>query len=447
MTTNISVPTATTTATATATVTTPHFRSKLNANPPADGVTKILSRSSPARGIITYTLQVGKTAVPDVSITELMDYISEYDLEVFENQEFEKDIKEEEIRQKERLAVKAHRPRQSRSVSSSDRDGSVSGTSNSGSDGKNTRTTTGGRQRPTYTQFYPKQRAPRGSLKQPVSVRNGGENIVYNSRTSTNIDTADPRDSKRRRVREDRSMSSAQDDAESIYSVASPNPPPTQPLSAMEQAAGLLSDTHESDPMELDEETDNDVSIPIRQPTAPAIKGENKDKAATSAFFTFREHAAPRFSSSSSQRLSAKDKLVASLTAQQATTTFTMPSASNSLNPSLNNNATRQAVVDLNESSESEEDSENSEVYTVEKILTHNKSDPSSHNKSVHGEKPVMLYLVKWEGYDDTTWEPATSFQDDDVLQEYWAQQAQMQKQKPLASSSKNTAILKGQKK
>jgi hypothetical protein len=368
-----------------------------------------------------------------------MDYVSEHDLEVFENQEFEKDIKEEETKQKERLAAKAQqRHRQNRSVSSSDRDGSVSGTSHSGSDGKNTRTTTGGRQRPTYTHFYPKQRAARGSLKQPVSVRNGGENILYNSRTSTDIDTADHRDSKRRRVREDRSMSSAQDHAESIYSVASLNPPPIQPPSAMEQAAGLLSDTHESDPMELDEETDNDVSIPIRQPTRPATK------AATSAFFTFREHAAPK----SSQPLSAKDKLVASLTAQQAAATSTMPSASNSLNPSSNNNnATRQAVVDLNESSESEEDSDNSEVYTVEKIITHNKSDPSSHNKSVHGEKPVMLYLVKWEGYDDTTWEPATSFQDDDVLQEYWAQQAQKQKQKPLASSSKNTAILKSQKK
>ncbi|KAI4793474.1 hypothetical protein E4T44_12651, partial [Aureobasidium sp. EXF-8845] len=407
------------------------------------GVTKILSRSSPARGVITYTLQVGKTAVPDVSIRELMDYISEHDLEVFENQEFEKDIKEEETRQKEHLAAKAQqRLGQNRSVSPSDRDGSVSGTSHSGSDGKDTRTTTGGRQRPTYTQFYPKQRASRGSLKQPVSVRNGGENILYNSRTSTDVDTVDHRDSKRRRVREDRSTSSAQDDAESIYSVGSPNPPPTQPPSAMEQAAGLLSDTHESDPMELDEETDNDVSIPIRQPTGPATK------AATSAFFTFREHAAPKSSSSSSQPLSAKDKLVASLTAQQAAATSKMPSASNSLNPSSNNNnATRQAVVDLNESSELEEDSDNSEVYTVEKIITHNKSDPSSHNKSVHGEKPVMLYLVKWEGYDDTTWEPAMSFQDDDVLQEYWAQQAQKQKQKPLASSSKNTAILKGQKK
>jgi hypothetical protein len=252
-----------------------------------------------------------------------------------------------------------------------------------------------------------------------------------------NVDTTDHRDNKRRRLREDRdrSMASAHD-AESIYSVASLDPP-TQPPSAMEQAAGMLTDTHESDPMELDEESgnDNDIDMPIRQQTTTSGEvAREKNKAATSAFFTFRDQ--PK----SSRTLSAKEKLVASLTARQATES-TMPpaSASNSINPNTNNSS-RQAVVDLNDS-ESEEDSDGSEVYTVEKILAHNKSDPSSHNKSVHGEKPVMLYLVKWEGYDDTTWEPATSFQDDDVLQEYWSQQAQ--KQKP----SKDTAILKGQRK
>jgi hypothetical protein len=252
-----------------------------------------------------------------------------------------------------------------------------------------------------------------------------------------NVDTTDHRDNKRRRLREDRdrSMASAHD-AESIYSVASLDPP-TQPPSAMEQAAGMLTDTHESDPMELDEESgnDNDIDMPIRQQTTTSGEvAREKNKAATSAFFTFRDQ--PK----SSRILSAKEKLVASLTARQATES-TMPpaSASNSINPNTNNSS-RQAVVDLNDS-ESEEDSDGSEVYTVEKILAHNKSDPSSHNKSVHGEKPVMLYLVKWEGYDDTTWEPATSFQDDDVLQEYWSQQAQ--KQKP----SKDTAILKGQRK
>lgn len=272
----------------------------------------------------------------------------------------------------------------------------------------------------------------------------------------------DHRDVKRRRLREDRdgSMSSAQD-TKSVYSMASLDPPTiSQPPSAMEQAAGLLSDAHESDHMDLDddESENNDIGMPIRQPTAPI---RDKDKAATSAFFTFRDHAVP----STQKQASAKEKLVAELSGRQASTApakaaaaaqGTIPSASASASSlhgaksSSNINSTRQAVVNLNDSesdSESEDDSDSSEVYTVEKILAHNKSDPRSHNKSVHGEKPVMLYQVKWEGYDDTTWEPATSFQDTDVLQEYWAQQAQKQKQKSLASSSKdNGAALKGQR-
>jgi hypothetical protein len=154
-----------------------HFQSRLNTRAPDDNVAKIISRSSPARGVFTYTLQVGDVAVPNVSIAEMMDYVSEYDLEVFENQEFEKEIKEEATRQKERLAVKTHAGvlRQNRSVSLSE--GSVSGASLSS---ENNRTTAGGRQRPTYTHFYPKQRAPRGSLKAATSTRNGGKyNIVY----------------------------------------------------------------------------------------------------------------------------------------------------------------------------------------------------------------------------------------------------------------------------
>ena len=30
-----------------------------------------------------------------------------------------------------------------------------------------------------------------------------------------------------------------------------------------------------------------------------------------------------------------------------------------------------------------------------------------------------MLYRVKWKGYEETTWEPATSFEDESILQEY----------------------------
>lgn len=145
------------------------FHSKLNTKAPNE-VAKIISRSSPTREAVTYTLLVGDIEIPSVSPAEVVEYISEHDLEVFENQQFERDIKEEEAKQKERLAAKAQAQaqalRQDRSVSSSsDSDGRDTDSSRSG---ENTRVTTGGRQRPTYTHFYPKQRAPRGSSK-PVA--------------------------------------------------------------------------------------------------------------------------------------------------------------------------------------------------------------------------------------------------------------------------------------
>ncbi|KAH0009533.1 3-hydroxyacyl-CoA dehydrogenase type-2, partial [Aureobasidium melanogenum] len=376
---------------------------------------------------------------------DVTDYVSAYDLEVFENQSFEHDINEEEIKLKERLAAKVQARRQNRttdsdssSESSSTRARSVSGAPLSSSE--NVRSTAGGRQRPSYTHFYPKQRAPRGSQKPTIST---AEPQVNNHR-----------DSKRRRLREDRdgSLSSTQDVQSSV---ASPNLR-SQPPSAMEQAAGLVSDTQEdSDPMEVDDESDNDIDMPIRQPihgvsdAAKQAVRDKKGKGAASAFFTFRNHAVPPASRSvapnSPQALFAKAKLVASLTERQAARDSTkastlLASVSNSLRTidttKSANDSTPQATANPPScDADSGSDSEGSEVYAVEKILAHGLSDPKSHDKSVHGDKPVMLYHVKWEGYDATTWEPATSFQDTDVLQAYWFEHAQKykQKQKPAA--------------
>ncbi|CAD0106455.1 unnamed protein product [Aureobasidium uvarum] len=427
-----------------------HFHTRLSRKAPINGETKIISRSSPSRGVVTYTLQIGVVSVPNVSITEVTDYVSAHALEIFENQKFEHDINEAEKRQKDLMAAKAYARKQNRildadtaSDSSSARARSVSGTPFSGAE--HSRATVGGRQRPTYTHFYPKQRAPRGSLKTTTFTHNNGPYGTTESRGNGNH-----RDSKRRRMREDRAGS----DVQSIYSVVSPDPP-TQPPSAMEQAAGLISDARESDPMELDDESDCDVDMPIRQPTpsvsatADEVVRDDKGKGAASAFFTFRDHAMPP----APQPLSAKAKLVASLTARQVSTTpakASMPSAStfSSVRPTETQNSSvnpaRQAVVDLDDS-DADSDSDESEVYIVEKILAHSLSDPRSHNKSVRGDKPVMLYQVKWEGYDDTTWEPEASFQDRDVLEQYLAQQEQKQKekqkqkQKLVASSPKDT--------
>lgn len=442
------------------------FQTRLDSKAPINEKTKIISRSSPSNGMVTYTLQIGTVSVPDVSLAEVTDYVSEHDLEVFENGTFENDIKEEELKQKQRLAAKAQARRYDRisgpdsSSESSPRARSMSGAPLSGSE--NVRVTAGGRQRPSYTHFYPKQRAPRGSLK-PVTIHTTAEPQVKNSKPDilyiyckaflTNTFKAGHRDRKRRRLREDRDDStSSAHDAESVYAY--------QPPSAMEQAAGLVSDAHEeSDLMEIDDESDNDIDMPIRQPTRDASNtaeqaARGKGKGSENAFFTFGDihPGSSSVAHNPPQPLSAKAKLVASLTerqtpvtsARETTKASTLPasaSVSNSprtfdtIKPSVNTSV-YQAVSNINgppdadSGSDSGSDSEDSEVFAVEKILAHGLSDPKSHDKSIHGEKPVMLYHVKWEGYDATTWEPATSFQDTDMLQEYWIQQAQKQKYK-----------------
>ena len=56
--------------------------------------------------------------------------------------------------------------------------------------------------------------------------------------------------------------------------------------------------------------------------------------------------------------------------------------------------------------------------YEVEGIVGHQLSDPRTHPPEL-GPKPVMLYYVKWKGYDELTWEPVASFEDMSMVQAY----------------------------
>ncbi|KAK1036396.1 hypothetical protein LTR33_016354, partial [Friedmanniomyces endolithicus] len=59
-------------------------------------------------------------------------------------------------------------------------------------------------------------------------------------------------------------------------------------------------------------------------------------------------------------------------------------------------------------------------TYIVEAITAHHLSDPRTHAPEF-GKKPVMLYKVKWEGYEGHTWEPTDVFEDRSVVKEYRA--------------------------
>lgn len=76
------------------------------------------------------------------------------------------------------------------------------------------------------------------------------------------------------------------------------------------------------------------------------------------------------------------------------------------------------AAVELSSSGESEDDELEDDVFVVEDILDHALSNPKTHPSHM-GKEPVMLYKVKWENWDDPTWEPETSFENADVIKEY----------------------------
>jgi len=71
-------------------------------------------------------------------------------------------------------------------------------------------------------------------------------------------------------------------------------------------------------------------------------------------------------------------------------------------------------------SSPTSTNSTSSSAWEVETILTHSLSDPKTHPPDQKGKKPITLYKVKWTGWDEPTWEPETSFNDRDVVRDYW---------------------------
>lgn len=57
-------------------------------------------------------------------------------------------------------------------------------------------------------------------------------------------------------------------------------------------------------------------------------------------------------------------------------------------------------------------------TYVVETVTNHHMSDPKTHGPDF-GKRPVMLYQVKWRGYEGFTWEPMDSFDDRKVIHSY----------------------------
>ena len=88
------------------------------------------------------------------------------------------------------------------------------------------------------------------------------------------------------------------------------------------------------------------------------------------------------------------------------------------VHPSANDAVILDAPAEQTSGAEQIEDSNEDDEFEIETILAHGMSNPKTHPSGL-GLKPVMLYRVKWAGYDEPTWEPLGSFGDIVMVEEY----------------------------
>ena len=95
------------------------------------------------------------------------------------------------------------------------------------------------------------------------------------------------------------------------------------------------------------------------------------------------------------------------LTSMEGSSKTTSPKRSKTpktsiLNPSAGRASSTEPPIQLSNDDDDDEGSDDEE-YFIENVLAHSWSDPRTHPSSL-GDKPVMLYQVKWEGYREPTW-------------------------------------------
>lgn len=155
---------------------------------------EIVSRSSPEDGPPVYTLRMGTVKIPDIPLEEIFDYVSEHDLEVFENTSFQRDreaafaraIAKNEARTKSRELKWLQDNDEATSRRASSSGSSIASRSpaiQSDIDQSGNTVQDGRRPRPSYTHLYKKKRANRVSK----DVTNASTNALPNKRVTVEV--------------------------------------------------------------------------------------------------------------------------------------------------------------------------------------------------------------------------------------------------------------------
>lgn len=462
----------------------------------------IVSRNQDDNGIYGYKIKIGNTFLEDIAVEEVLDYVSAYELEEFENKQFDEErqvldaLEDERRREEEERRRRASERARSKGVARID---SVSVSVSDGDENNVSEGARSGRARPSYKKMFLQRRRRRrdpltgdlvpsgseGQMDEPDFSSEGNANNsappergqapvspLKRRRRKRDPVTGDlmplelPAAKRRRRKRHPLTgelmplgwrYNQEQHNhavAKQQRNVAGPAMPALKGLSLSQghvqggRASGLGSvpvfNHEELEDDDSDSEDDlvvatrpqamrrsvGGASLPVSsQKTKPAViviadtpsEDEQpktsilKPSAVPPTMIPATRETLPR---TSIMQPSAAAQL-ASLAQQDSDSSIDITAA----RPSQQRKPTTaqpddDGHIDLDDDEdESDEDLDDGE-FVIETILSHHLSDPRTHPPAL-GTQPVLLYQVKWEGWAKPTWEPRSSFVDDDVVKDY----------------------------
>ncbi|KAK5699120.1 hypothetical protein LTR97_006769 [Elasticomyces elasticus] len=447
---------------------------------------RIVGRVVGPRGGV-YSLKIGDVGFDDVSVDEILDWVSADHLEEFENKLFaeeteviriaELDQAHEKILKQERKAERAKFKKEVKYSQQIDRIGGDADDMDVAMMGKH------GRARPTYQHLFklPRQRRRRRKRDPQTGelLPRSDEDEDSEGERKAESDSPEPvaaqaleglsNDQKETRRGRDRQIVDAQPSKLALgaglgeekkrkrrkrhpltgelmpygwrYEPNGPSMPPPQGSSTRPRGVGNVSPAM------------NKLSITSEQPAKRLkVDSGSSSSRSVSAHVIIASPARPQLleggSSSDDDQRQQSDpapkpapvvnmgrlgvsKMLQSTATSSAMESSPEPEFSRSVKqtPTMTNTMSIMQPAALGSADEESEDE--GEEWPIEAILAHHMSDPRTHQAGL-GNKSVMLYQVKWEGHDELTWEPLDSFPDRSVVDEYMRQVSAMES-KPIS--------------
>ncbi|KAK1815899.1 hypothetical protein LTR12_009684 [Friedmanniomyces endolithicus] len=417
-----------------------------------------------------YSLKIGNVELENVGVEEILDYVSADHLEDYENQQFEE---EREVRRvaAEILAYEKSQRRKAKQAKSKIAARHLDGTGELSGDERAAEVSKGrhGRARPTYKHLYlelekrrRRKRDPLTNELMPLSDEkqddattaqsSGDESPALNAPLSERRPALGDEEKRRRRKRdpltgeliplaplpgttmgEEKKRRRRKRHPITLQLMPhgwryEPNGPSVRPTSSTRRtetgnvspAMNRLSITMEQPAKrpKLDSGSSSGTAPPPR-PSIPApVRAAHSDTTSSSedepdlkSWMARPQSSAKQVHSASKGRLGLP-AMLQSIATSSAPDTSPEPDFPRSAMQTLGapSPMMQLAAPDISE--------EESDEWAIEAILGHHMSDPRTHPREF-GRKAVMLYQVKWEGFDEPSWEPVESFPDRSIVEEY----------------------------